>query len=126
MIQVQKPNIILLQETLISEAKVSSCLSSILRIFSFLAQSAKGHLGGLAIGWNPSILHCVNSWGASFGMGLEIFWAKANLHLNVINIFGPFNNRVAFWESVQASQFLKGDNVVIGGDLNFTLGVHEI
>ena len=41
-------------------------------------------------------------------------------------MYGPYNNRVAFWESVQASQFLKGDNVVIGGDLNFTHGVHEI
>ena len=103
MIQVQNPDIILLQETLGSKAEVSSCLSSISSNFSFLAQSAKGLSGGLEIGWNPSTLRFVNSWGASFSMGLEIFWEEANLLLNVIKIYGPYNNRVAFWESVQAS-----------------------
>ena len=33
---------------------------------------------------------------------------------------------MAFWESLQASQILRSENVVIGGDLNFTLGAHEI
>ena len=87
----QKPNIILLQETLGTEEEVSMVLSSISRSFTFLAQSAKYHLGGLAIVWNPTMLHCQNSWGGSFGMGLELFWAKANLHLNLINIYGPYN-----------------------------------
>ena len=59
-------------------------------------------------------------------MGIEFFWEEGNLHLNLINIYGPYNNKVAFRESVQASQFLKRDNVVIVGDLNFTLGGHEI
>ena len=43
MVQVQKPGIILLQETLGTKVEVSFCLSSILSNFSFLAQSAKGH-----------------------------------------------------------------------------------
>ena len=44
----------------------------------------------------------------------------------VLNIYGPYNERVPFWDSLRASQFLKKENVVIGGDLNFTLGVHDI
>ena len=96
MIQVQKPNIILLQETLGTEEEVSRVLSSISSSFTFLAQSAKGHLGGLAIVWNPTMLCCENSWGASFGMGMEIFEAEANLHLNLINIYGPYNGQVDF------------------------------
>ena len=64
--------------------------------------------------------------GGGFGMGMDLFWAEANLHLNLISIYGPYSDRVTLWESVQASQFLKREKVVIGGDLNFTLGVHEI
>ena len=75
-IQVQKLDIILLQETLGTEEEVSRVLSSISSSFTFLAQSAKGHSGGLAIVWNPTMLHCQNSWGASFGMGLELFWTE--------------------------------------------------
>ena len=59
-------------------------------------------------------------------MGLKFFWVEANLHLNLINIYGPYNGRVAFWESVQASQFLEKENVIIGGGLNFTIATHEI
>ena len=101
-------------------------MSSISSSFTFLAQSAKRHLGGLAIVWNPIMLCCQNSWGASFGIGLEIFEVEENLHLNLINIYGPCNGQVAFWESIQASQFLKKENVIIRGDLNFTIGTHEI
>ena len=68
----------------------------------------------------------LNSWGTSFGMGLERLWAEANLQLNLINIYGPYNERASFWDSVRASQFLKKENVVLGGDLNFTMGIHEI
>ena len=95
-----KPDIILLQETLGTKEEVSRVFSSISSSFTFLAQSAKGHLGGLAIAWNPTMLHCENSWGASFGMGMELFWEEENLHLNLINIYGLYNGQVAFWESV--------------------------
>ena len=59
-------------------------------------------------------------------MGLELFWVEENLHLNLKNIYGPYNGRVGFCESVQTSQFLEKENVIIGGDLNFTIATHEI
>ena len=90
-IYVSKLDIILLQETLGTEEEVPRVLYSISISFTFLAQSAKGHSGGLVIVWNPTMLRCQNSWGASIGIGLELFWAEANLHLKIINIYGPYN-----------------------------------
>ena len=108
------------------EHEVTKVLSSISNSFTFLAQSARGLSGGLAIGWNQSTIICSNSWGAPFGMGIQVFWVKANLSLNILNIYGPCNNTVAFWEALQTSPLLRSENVVIGGDVNFTLGDHEI
>ena len=52
MLSVQKPDVILLQETLGSKFEVTKLLSSITNNFTFLAQSARGISGELAIGWN--------------------------------------------------------------------------
>ena len=95
-VQVQKLDIIILQETLGTEEEVSRVLSSISSSFTFLAHSAKGHSGGLAIAWNTTMLHCENPWEASFGMGLEIFWEEPNLHLNLINIYGSQYKPLSF------------------------------
>ena len=43
-----------------------------------------------------------------------------------MNIYRPYNNIVAFLEALQTSPLLRSENVVIGGDLKFTLGAHEI
>ena len=80
----------------------------------------------MEICWNQSTLHCTNFWGAPFGMGIHIFWAKENLTLNILNIYGLYNSRVTFWDSLQTSHLLRCENLVIGGNMNFTLGVHEL
>ena len=64
--------------------------------------------------------------GSPFWHGDPGFWEEGNLSLNILNIYGPYNNIVAFWEALQTSPLLRSENVVIGGDLHFTLGAHEI
>ena len=61
--------VILLQETMGLEMEVELLLSSLLPLYSFTAQSANEHLGGLAIGWKKSSIQCKNSWGSSFRLG---------------------------------------------------------
>ena len=126
MLSVQKPDVFLLQETLGKELEVTNLFSSITNNFTFLSQSAKGLSGGMAIGWNQSTTRYTNSWGALFGMGIQISWEEENLSLKILNIYGPYNNRVTFWEALQSSHILRCENMVINGDLNFTLGAHEI
>ena len=71
-------------------------------------------------------MRCTNSWGAPSRLGIEISWAEEKLTLNILNIYGPYNNRVEFWETLKNSIIIQKENLIIGGDLNFTLGVHEI
>ena len=42
--------------------------------------------------------------------------------ISVINVYGPYMNRVPLWDSLLQDNLLGGDSVVVGGDLNFTLG----
>ena len=69
MMEVLSPEVILLQETMGPELEVETSLSSLLLLYSFTAQSAFGHSGGLAIGWNKTSIQCTNSWGSPLGLG---------------------------------------------------------
>ena len=126
MLSVHKPDVVLLQENLGPELDVTTLISSISPLYTFLAQSARGHSGGFAIGWNESTITCSNSWGSPIGLGVQIIWAEENLNMNIVNIYGPYNNRVEFLESFKNSKIARKGNMIIGGDLNFTVGAHEI
>ena len=125
-LSIQTPEVILLQETMGSELEVENLLTSITPHYTFTAQSARGHLGLLALGWKKYCIRCTNTWGSSFGLGAQLCWEEININLTVINIYGPYSNRSYFWDSFKKSGIIKERKLIIGGDLNFTLGAHEI
>jgi len=43
-----------------------------------------------------------------------------------MNLYGPYGGRKTFWEGIGDSSILKGENVIIGGDINLTLNKREI
>jgi hypothetical protein len=43
-----------------------------------------------------------------------------------INIYGPYVERVSFWENLKSVVFFRDPLLVIGGDLNFTLSLKEV
>ena len=44
----------------------------------------------------------------------------------MVNVYGPYQDRVVLWDRPFSKPFLSNDRVIIGGDLNFTLGVSKI
>ena len=105
--EVLSPEVILLQETMGPEMEVENLLSSLLPLYSFTTQSARGHSGGLAIGWKKSCICCTNTWGSSLGLGAQICWVEKNLNLTVVNIYGRYTNISEFWDSFRKSRFIK-------------------
>ena len=59
-------------------------------------------------------------------LGIEVFSEELGTPLSLVNVYGPFLNRVPFWHSLFQSTLVNGDSVVMGGDLNFSLGHSEI
>ena len=44
----------------------------------------------------------------------------------MLNIYGPYEDMVPFWEALSCKSFLKKNNLIVGGDLNFSLETIEV
>jgi len=42
---------------------------------------------------------------------------------SMINIYGPYTDRVLFWEDLKSAGVFSDPLLMIGGDLNFTLSL---
>jgi hypothetical protein len=42
--------------------------------------------------------------------------------LKILNVYGPHTDMILFWNSLFNKELLKSENLIIGGDLNFSLG----
>ena len=67
-----------------------------------------------------------SSWGFDFGMGIGSYSVENRYKVLIINIYGPYSERKEYWDNFFTKSFLHNDLVIIGGDLNFTLGAHEM
>lgn len=45
--------------------------------------------------------------------------------LTILNIYGPCQGRVPFWNDLMSNSIVKFKNMVLGGDLNFSIGSAE-
>jgi hypothetical protein len=50
----------------------------------------------------------------------------SGLEVRVLNVYGPYVNNGPFWESLLKNSLIKVDNMILGGDINFSLGEVEI
>ena len=94
--------------------------------WKFVAMDARGRSGGLALGWKVQSCRCDCSWGLSFGVGLEVWVAKIGKTLMILNIYGPYLNRVSFWDSLFHMDLFEDTEVIMGGDFNLSLGASEV
>ena len=69
---------------------------------------------------------CDGSWSFASGIGLEIYDAHLGMNLIVLNIYGPYLNRVPFWNDLLSKSFISIRKVILGGDLNLSLGCVEV
>lgn len=117
-------DILFLQETLCSSDISARTLQTILPGWIFQGLDANGKSGGLAIGINPKTVKNISSWGGWGFIGMDIFMGKLGLTLKVINIYAPNQNIMAFWLNLLENNLVT-NSTIIGGDLNFSLGMEE-
>jgi hypothetical protein len=46
--------------------------------------------------------------------------------LKLLNIYGPNTDKIHFWNTLFKKYLMRSKNLIIGGDLNFSLGEEEI
>ncbi len=59
-------------------------------------------------------------------LGVNVFSLKLSMDLYVFNIYGLCHDRATFRKNCWYKSFLKEENVIIEGDLNFLLGASEV
>eukprot|EP00253_Pinus_taeda_P019430 PITA_19430 len=120
-----KTDILFLQETLGSGVEVETVLNALIPGWRFLAIDSEGHSGGLAISYKEGRLKVSNLWGMKQAMGMEVQSSENAFSFTICNVYDPCQDRVSFWNDLMSKSFLKGKNMVIGGDLNFSIGRAE-
>ena len=86
----------------------------------------RGRSGGLAMGWDTCVVKALNIWGFESVLGMTVQGLDLGVPVDVFNLYGPYINRPLFWDKIFSLDLFGGDMVVIGGDLNFSLGQAEV
>lgn len=56
---------------------------------------------------------------------MNIFSLDLGMDLNIVNIYVPCHNREAFWNHLLNLSIINNDDIIMGGDLNFSIGFGE-
>jgi hypothetical protein len=85
-----------------------------------------GRYIGLDIGWNTRSIKFINSLVFKSRIGIAALSLELEYPLNVVNVYGPCQNRAPYWDKIFSKSFLKDQQVILGGDLNFSLVFYEV
>ena len=81
---------------------------------------AIGLSSGLLAGWNPSLVRC-KAFSSITGIVLRASIRGIIKVFTIINCYGPYAHRSVFWDNIQAGALLSLPNLLLPGDLNFTI-----
>lgn len=118
-------DIIFLQETLCLVDPLIHTLNSWLPNWTFHALDAFGRSGGSAIGICNKALEIRNIWGGRGFIGMDTFAHPLKMEIRIMNVYGPCVDRANFWRTFPDFGLIQVDNIILGGDLNFSLGFSE-
>jgi len=125
-VSLECPDVLLLQETLGVGEEVRMKLEIWFSRWHFEALDVKGRSGGLVVGWDERKVKVLNLWGMDSVLGMITSALDLEEVFMIMNIYGPYLDRVSFWEAFFSKNISKGDSVIIGGDLNFSLGRSKV
>ena len=60
------------------------------------------------------------------GILLKVSMRGWSLPFSILNVYGPYLHRDTFWNVVASGGLLSTPNLILAGDLNFTLSASEI
>jgi hypothetical protein len=125
LIQLVNLDIIFFQETLVDCKKGKYFSLKCFPSWNCVANDSFGLSMGLIFGWNP-LKADFKAFHIFAGIILEGRLKDFSSPMKLLNCYKPYKDKTSFWHLLEASSFLKEDNLIIGGDLNLTLSSGEI
>ena len=68
----------------------------------------------------------MNIWGLESVLGMTFKALELVDTFTIFNVYGPYLNRIPFWDNLFSNSLMRGDMVIVVGDLNFSLGQDEV
>ena len=93
-IELDLPDVVLLQETLGVGDVIKSSLESWFPRWCFESLDVHGRYWRLAIGWHSGRVSVLNIWGLVSVMGMTIKALGLVDPITVVNVYGPYLNRI--------------------------------
>lgn len=77
------------------------------------------------MGFNKRLIILESVWGGEGYLGADIISFDFNIPLRLVKIYMPCHNTEILWKKLLDADFMQIENLIIGGDLNFSLGLAE-
>ena len=122
LIEEQELDVLFLQETMSDGSILVSELEVMFKDWKFVSVDAKGKSRGLLLGWKHQQFHLLNARAVCSGLCVKLFSVELKLDLCFINLYGPYGDRELFWNNLFKLDCLLCNNVIFGGDLNYSVG----
>ena len=118
------PDMIMIQETMCSHYHAFLAFSKLLSRWELCDLDAVGLSGRLLLGWNPLSVRC-NAFETSVRILVKERFRGSPTIFSILNCYGPYQYRDTFWKKVVDDGLLILPNLILAGDLNFTLNHRE-
>ena len=80
---------------------------------------------GILSAWNPCLIRC-KYFHSFVGILLSTSFKGLEFVFSIVNCYGPYANKTSYWDFVVASDIFNYPNLILAGDLNFTISDLEI
>ena len=67
----------------------------------------------------------INCWGRSGVLAMNVLFGCSEIEFTLVNVYGPYSDRESFWHSLLSCSLMAVPHIILGGDLNFSLGIAE-
>ena len=119
-------DVLFLQETMCGGDFLVSEMESMNRGWKFLSVDSKGKYGGLLLGWKMRLFHLINAWAFGYGLCATLHSIELNLTIVFLNLYGPYMDKELFWINLFKMEGLLSSKLILGVDLNFSIGLSEV
>ena len=71
-------------------------------------------------------MHLLNAWACCSGLCVLLFSIELKMKFYFLNLYGPYVDREVYWSHLVSLDCFKSSALIMGGDLNFSMGYSEI
>jgi hypothetical protein len=120
-----KRDVLLIHETMVGVEKARDIFVKLLPHWFFGGVDSTSLSGGMISAWNPR-KDDFSAYLILSGILLEGHVKHLDRNLKVINFYGLYSDREVFWEDIKSEGIFKDQNLILGGNLNFTTSFREV